>query len=560
MSLLGKTWILKNSDETLNVIAKLLKNRGIDSAEKAKGYFEGKLSDLHSPLLLKDMDKATERIKRALQNKEKIMVFGDYDVDGITATALLYNFLKKMGADVHYTLPHRENDGYGMKGYFMEQFKKDGIQLVVTVDCGTANLNEIELANRLGIDIVVTDHHSMPKILPPAVAVVNPKRPDCEYPNKDICGSSIAYKLVAQLASDLMEKSEAATYLRQQMGIVALGVIGDCMPLTGENRILVKEGLKSLLAGEQAGISALLTEAGIDLDKINSGVLAFQISPRINAAGRMDTPTHALELFLGNLEKAVTLNELNEKRKTMSRQFVAEAKAQIADPATPPNIVVVHSKDWRAGMLGLIASDMVEKFGRPSIAMQERETEYVASMRSINNFDITGHLREKAFPLFSAFGGHTMAGGFTLPKEHFGAFMKAVEDIARNDVDPSHFGGTLTIDCEIGANELSFETIAKLQHLEPFGSGNPSPTLLIRNVKILEIKTVGKAAEHLQFPIEYGDKTFRTIAFRFGQHFNKINPKLLHDLVVSLEANEWNGVKRLQLRIVDLKPSEQAPH
>lgn len=556
MSLLGKTWILKNSDNKLNVIAKLLQNRGIDSPEKAQAYFGGKLSDLHSPALLKDMDKAAERIKQALQKKEKIMVFGDYDVDGITATALLYGFLKKVGANVYYTLPHRENDGYGIKGYFIEQFKKDGIQLVVTVDCGTANLKEIELANQLGIDIVVTDHHSMPKTLPPAVAIVNPKRPDCEYPNKDICGSSIAYKLVAHLAPELMGEAEAKDYLREQMGIVALGVIGDCMPLKGENRILVKEGLKSLIAGEQAGISALLAEAGIDLDKINSGTLAFQISPRINAAGRMDTPTHALELFLGNMEKAVTLNELNEKRKTMAREFVTEAKAQIPDAKNPPNIVVVHSKNWRAGMLGLIASDMVEKFGRPSIAMQERETEYVASMRSVNQFDITGLLRLKAFPLFSAFGGHTMAGGFSLPKENFGEFMKVVEDIAKNDVDPKHFGGTLSIDCEIKADELSFETIGKMQHLEPFGSENPAPTLLIRNVKILEIKAVGKAAEHLQFPLEYGDKTFRAIAFRFGQHLDKIDPKKLHDMVVSLEANEWNGVKRLQLRIVDLKQSE----
>lgn len=557
MSLLGKTWILKNSDHTLNVIAKLLQNRGIDSPEKAQAYFGGKLSDLHSPALLKDMDKAAERIKEALRKKEKIMVFGDYDVDGITATALLYGFLKKVGADVHYTLPHRENDGYGIKSYFIEQFKKDGIQLVVTVDCGTANLKEIELANTLGIDIVVTDHHSMPKTLPPAVAIVNPKRPDCDYPNKDICGSSIAYKLVAHLAPELMGETAAKTYVSQQMGIVALGVIGDCMPLKGENRILVKEGLKSLIAGEQAGISALLAEAGIDLDKINSGTLAFQISPRINAAGRMDTPTHALELFLGNMEKAVTLNELNEKRKTMAREFVAEAKAQIPDAKNPPNIVVVHSKNWRAGMLGLIASDMVEKFGRPSIAMQEREHEYVASMRSVNQFDITGLLRQKAFPLFSAFGGHTMAGGFSLPKENFDAFMKVVEDIAKNDVDPKHFGGTLSIDCEIKADELSFETIAKMQHLEPFGSENPAPTLLIRNVKILEIKAVGKAAEHLQFPLEYGEKTFRAIAFRFGQHLAKIDPKKLHDMVVSLEANEWNGVKRLQLRIVDLKPSEK---
>jgi single-stranded-DNA-specific exonuclease len=555
MSLFGKTWIVKNSDGKLNVIAKLLQNRGIDSPEKAKTFFEGKLADLHSPALLMDMDKAADRIQSALKNKERIMVFGDYDVDGITATALLFGFLKKVGADVHYTLPHRENDGYGMKSYFIDQFKKDGIQLIVTVDCGTANLKEIELANSLGMDVVVTDHHSMPKTLPLAIAIVNPKRPDCPYPNKDICGSSIAFKLVSHLAMELMGETEAKAYLAKEMGLVAMGVIGDCMPVTGENRILVREGLKSLKAGDHEGVTALLTEAGIDLDKINSGVLAFQVSPRINAAGRMDTPNHALELFLGDLEKAVTLNELNEKRKTMARQFVDEAKAQI-DPSNPPNLVVVKSRNWRAGLLGLIASDLVERFGRPTIAMQEREHEYVASMRSINNFDITGHLRQKAGSLFSAFGGHTMAGGFSLPKENLEKFMEQVEAISKNHVDPSHFGGSIAIECEILPEEITFETVGKMQHLEPFGSENPEPKFLVKNVKILEIKGVGKNAEHLQIPIQIGDKSFRTIAFRFGQHLDKIDPKKLQDMIVNIETNVWNGNKRLQMRIVDIQPSK----
>jgi single-stranded-DNA-specific exonuclease len=556
MSLLGKKWVIKNTDEKLNVIAKLLQNRGINSPEKAAAFFEGKLADLHSPALLKDMDKAAERILSAVREKEKIMIFGDYDVDGITATALLYGFLKEVGAEVAYTLPNREHDGYGMKGYFIEQFKKDGIRLIVTVDCGTANLKEVELANQLGIDVVITDHHTMPKQLPPALAIVNPKRPDCPYPNKDICGSSIAFKLVSQLAPGLLGEAEAKTYLDRQLGLVALGVVGDCMPLKGENRILVREGLKNLMAGGHEGITALLAEAGIDLQKINSGVLAYQVSPRINAAGRMDIPNHAFDLLLGKLEKAVTLNELNEKRKAVAKQFVEEAKAQIADPLNPPNIVVVHSPHWNAGLLGLIASELVEKFGRPTIAMQEREHEFVASMRSINDFDITGLLRAKAGPLFTAFGGHTMAGGFSLPKTHFEEFLRHVKDISENHVDPKHFGGILSIDCEIKPEEMTFETVGKMLKLEPFGSENPEPKLLIKNAKILEIRSVGKNAEHLQIPVQYGDKMFRAIAFRFGQHLDKIDPKKLHDLVVHLETNEWNGQRRLQLRIVDLKPSQ----
>lgn len=284
--------------------------------------------------------------------------------------------------------------------------------------------------------------------------------------------------------------------------------------------------------------------------------MAYQVSPRINASGRMDTPNHAFELLLGQLEKAVTLNELNEQRKTMAKQYVEEAKVKIEDPGNPPNIIVVHSKKWRAGLLGLIASELVEFFGRPTIALQEKEKEYVASMRSINDFDITGLLREKAGHLFSAFGGHTMAGGFSLPKENFKEFMKQVEAIAKHHVDPKHFGGTLAIECEIKPEEINFEMMGKMQLLEPFGAENPEPKFLIKNAKILEVKSVGKNAEHLQIPIQLGDKSFRTIAFRFGAHLDKIDPKKLHDMVVHLETNEWNGNKRLQMRIVDIKQSQ----
>jgi len=244
MSLLGKKWVIQNEDTDLNVIAKLLKNRGIDTPEKAESFFNDGADQLHKPTLLKDMDKAVDRIKRGLERKERIMIFGDYDVDGITGAAILYDFFKKLDADIHSTLPHRENDGYGLKTYFIEQFKEQKVDLLITVDCGTSNLEEIKLANELGIDVVVTDHHTMPKELPPAVAIINPHQPDCDYPNKDICGSSLGYKLVQALAPDLMGDS-ADEYLENQLGIVSLGVIGDCMSLTGENRVLVREGLKS---------------------------------------------------------------------------------------------------------------------------------------------------------------------------------------------------------------------------------------------------------------------------------------------------------------------------
>lgn len=555
MSLLGKKWIVQNEDETLNVIAKLLKNRGIDSPEKAESFFRGDKSGLHSPDLLKDMDKAVKRIKEAIEKKEKIMIFGDYDVDGITGTAILYDFFKQIGADIHYTLPNREDDGYGMKPYFMERFKEQGVKLIITVDCGTSSLKEIELANELGMEVVVTDHHSMPKVLPPAVAIVNPHRPDCDYPNKEICGSSIAYKLVQALAPDYLGDA-AEAYLDKQISIVSLGVVGDCMALKGENRILVREGLKSLMAGNNPGILALLREASLPTNKITSTTIGFQIGPRINAAGRMDKPDHAFELLTGNLDKAKKLNELNLERREITKQYVEEAVAMLEGKGGVPNIIVLYSKGWRAGLLGLIASQISERYNRPTIAMQEKEEELVASMRSLNDFDITGVLRKEAHELFAAFGGHAMAGGFTLPIENLSTFLKRVESIGEKHIDPENFKGELAIDCEIAPHEISFETCQKLEHLEPFGQKNPEPTLLVKGVKILDLKPVGKNQEHLQFPLQIADKTFNAIAFRFGKHLDKINLALPHDIVFNLEINEWNGRRKLQLKVVDMKPSE----
>jgi single-stranded-DNA-specific exonuclease len=557
MSILGKKWIIRNSDDSLNIIAKLLKNRGIDSPEKAEWFFNGSLANLHDPALLKEMDKAVKRIKKAIENKEKIMIFGDYDVDGITATAILYDFLKKAGAEIHYTLPNREKDGYGLKEYFIKQFKDIGIGLIVTVDCGTSNFKEIKLANELGIDVVVTDHHSLPEKLPDAHAIVNPKQLECLYPNKDICGSSIAYKLVTALANDLWPKEKAEEYLDRQLGVVSLGVIGDCMALKGENRILVREGLKRLTDGKNEGVSALLEEANLSSENITSTTVGFQIGPRINAAGRMDDPNHAFELLIGNLEKAEILNHLNDKRRVITKKYIDEAVAEIEKMEHIPNIIVLKNKNWQSGLIGLVANGISEKYIRPTIVMQERENEFVGSMRSVNNFDITSCMREATGDLFIAFGGHAMAGGFTLAKENLDEFLKRVEKVGNEKINPDDFVRTLNIDCAIMPDELTFEVCGKINRLEPFGADNPEPILLIKNAKILGISPVGKDAEHLQFPIMHGNKTVNAIAFRFGKHLDKIVPNKSYDIACNIEVNEWKGNRKLQLKVVDLKQTEQ---
>lgn len=556
MSFLGKKWIIQNQDGGLDVVTKLLKNRNLDTEEKQRAFFEDGLDSLHDPFLFKDMKKAVDRIKKAIDSKEKIMIFGDYDVDGITSTVIVYDFFKRVGANVSYTLPNREKDGYGLKDYFIRRFKDEGVGLIVTVDCGTANLEEIKLANELGMEVIVTDHHDIPENLPPAYAIVNSRQTECKYPNKNISGSGIAYKLVTALAPYYFNEEQANEYLYKQLGIAALGLVADCMPLTEENRILTRHGLKSLEDGDHPGIKALLESAGVANQKITSITIGFYLGPRINAAGRLDTAQHAFEVLLGNTEKVSTLSKLNSRRQKMVQEFVNEAESEIEKIGKVPNVIVVSNPKWHVGTLGLIAGKICDGFFRPAIVMQERDDEFVASTRSLNDFDITSFLRKEAGDLFTAFGGHKLAGGFTLPKKNFNEFLKRVKKASVNCINPDEFHDNLAIDCEVKPHELTYETSKSITELEPFGSGNPEPTLIIKNTKILSVKPVGSRGEHLQFPIQYGDQKIQAIAFRFGEHIDKINPESEYDIAFNLEINEWKGYKKLQLRVVDLKQSD----
>lgn len=556
MSFLGKKWVIRNEKKELSLIDKMLENRDLKTEEEVYSFFNYSLNRLHDPFLLKDMKTAVERIKKAVEEHEKIMIFGDYDVDGTSATALLFDLLRKIGADVHYTLPDREHDGYGLKDYFIKKFAEEGVNLVITVDCGTANVEEVRLANELGLEVIVTDHHDLPKELPKAYALINPRQPDCTYPNKELSGSGVAFKLISALVPFYFDEETTAKYLYAQMGIAVLGLIADCMKLTGENRVLTNNGLKSLSEGNHAGIRALLEEARLDTTKITSTTVGYFLGPRINAAGRLDSAIHALELLLGNIEKVATLSDLNTKRQTMVKKFVEEAKKQVMESKGSNHIIMVSSPDWNAGTLGLIAGKMCDLYHRPTIAMQEKEGEFVASCRSLNVFDITAFLRTEAGELFTSCGGHMLAGGFVLPKENKAKLFKVIEEKAGEYIDLNTFHGTLELECEVDGEELSFAVSENIRKFEPFGNGNPEPTLLIRNVQINDIKTVGKQGEHLQFPVKLGDKKFQAIAFRFGEHLDKIKSENTYDIAFNLEVNEWAGRKKLQLRVVDLKENK----
>ncbi|MFH0837878.1 MAG: single-stranded-DNA-specific exonuclease RecJ [Patescibacteria group bacterium] len=556
MSFLGKKWVIQNEKKELGLINKMLENRGLKTDEDVYSFFNYSLKKLYDPFLLKDMKKAAERIKKAVESQEKIMVFGDYDVDGTSATALVYDMLQKVGANAHYTLPDREKDGYGLKDYFIRRFSDEGVNLIITVDCGTANVDEVKLARELGIDVIVTDHHDVPEVLPEPYALINAKQPDCDYPNKELSGSAVAFKLVSALAPFYFDEETTEKYLYRQMGIAVLGLIADCMKLTGENRVLTNNGLKSLSEGNHSGIKALMEEAGADADKVTSTTVGFVLGPRINAAGRLDTAEHALQLLLGDTEKAHTLGKLNSKRQTMVKRFTEEAVEKVKNSEGGNHIIVVSSPEWSAGTLGLIAGKMCDLFHRPCIAMQEKDDEYVASCRSLNDFDITAFLRKEAGGLFTSCGGHMLAGGFTLPKGNKDKLMKIIGEKSGGYIDPENFYSLLELECEINPEELSFDISGKIKKFEPFGNGNPEPTLVVKNAQILSVKQVGKQGEHLQFPVIIGDQKIQAIAFRFSEHLDKIKPENNYDIAFNLEVNEWQGYKKLQLRVVDLKETE----
>ena len=553
MSFIGKKWRLKNENQELNLVDKMLENRGLLTDEERYSFFNYSLNKLHDPFLLKDMQKAVNRLKEAIKNEEKIMIFGDYDVDGTSATAILYDFFQKVGADIHYCLPNREHDGYGLKDYFIRQFKEEKVDIVITVDCGTANVKEVALANELGITMIVTDHHDVPEVLPQPYALINPRQKDCNYPNKQLSGSAVAYKLICALVPDYFEPQIAEKYLYDQMGLAVLGLVADCMDLVGENRILTNNGLKSLAQGNHVGIKALLEASGMNCNDISSSTIGFFIGPHINAAGRLDKADHALELLLGNIEKVPVLMELNQKRKEIVENFVREATDQIKNMSELPRVIVVSSKEWNAGTLGLIAGRMCEKFSRPVIAMQEKSEEFVASCRSLNNFDITAFLREEAGELFTNVGGHMLAGGFSLPKKNREELERRIEEAASKYIDIAHFHGNLELEGEIKAEELNFSTNHKLNKFEPFGNGNPAPTFVLRNTQIPTVDAMGKNGEHLRFAVKLENQKFNAIAFRFAEHLDKIRPDKNYDIAFTLEVNEWRGTKKLQLRVVDLK-------
>lgn len=564
MSVLGKKWIIKNEDNDQNTIQKILRNRGLDDPELAKTFLESNFKKgFHNPFLMKDMGKAVDRIKKAVAKNERIMIFGDYDVDGISGTAILMHTLKQIGARVSYRLPHRVEDGYGLSEKFIHEFAGLEVKLIVTVDCGISCEKQIAIAAEYGIDVIVTDHHSIPENIPDkAYAILHPLQQNCEYPFKGLTGAGVAFKLASALVTDHFIGEERDNYLYSLLDLASLGTVADIGPLTDENRIIVKYGLDALQKTKWLGLSYLKQYCGIhENEKLDIKVLGFQLGPRINAAGRIDHPYYALQLLLHDKadEKgkllAEHLEKLNQKRQQMVFEALEGLENYFITQKDAPKIFIAWNKDWHVGILGLLANKVAERYNAPAIILQDFGEHCVASARGPEHFNIVEALREHGH-LLENFGGHAQAAGFTIKKDNLEEFKTAMEEYARAKLEQHIVRQDLFIDCELLESDINVQLLKVLELLSPYGVGNEQPLFLLKNIAPSFIKKVGKEQKHIHFRAQLPERHFPVIGFKLGM----FEPYLLKhqkiDLVCYLEENRWKGEKYLQLRAVDLRRSE----
>lgn len=559
MSLLNKTWLIKLRDPSRDVLTKIYENRGILSAHDREAFLLPAPEEcIHDPFLMEDMEKAVERIDQAIKNKERIVIFGDYDADGVTATAVLVRMLKKIGAQVSYRIPHRLKDGYSLKNYFLDELKELDVKVLITVDNGIAAAREIAYANELGMDIIVTDHHTPPSKdkLPKAVATLNPKLEGCPYPFKELSGSGVALKLAEALGSAfILDKKERDNFIRILYQIAIIGLIADCTPLIGENRAMVKIGLQSMRQEPIRGLEKLMEIAGVDPKTLNAIGIAFMIAPRLNAAGRLDSAYEALHLFLNTTETvdeiAKKLHDLNAERRTVTEEFNKEAHLLLAEQDHTQKMIIVDSPNWNSGINGLIASRLVEKYAKPVIVLADKGDDLVASCRSIEEFNIIAALTEVS-DLFEHFGGHPGAAGFSIKKEKYADLRKRLFDIAQRELADTVLKGKIRLECDISLSEISWDVFDEMMRLEPFGIGNEKPTFILENTILEQVKTMGQEGKHLSFQLPGG---IRGVGFNFGEFAGEMRDKSL-DIAFQLDINEWQGKKSLQVRLVDGRESD----
>lgn len=560
----GAQWKVINRNFEADIIDRILENRGLaDPVDKEIFLNPDYSNHLHSPYLLKDMKTAVERILTALRKKEKIIIFGDYDADGVTATALLYDFFHHLGANFDFILPHRLNDGYGVTPSGIQKAKKAGASVIVTVDNGISALSAAEEAKRSGIDLIITDHHQQGSELPDAVAVVNPNRHDCAYPFKQISGVGVAYKLVTALAEKALTPGDAESFLKWSLDLVAMGTVADIMPLVDENRVFVYYGLKVIAKAKRPGIRALLQGSGPSHHTINTMTIGYQLGPRINAAGRLEKADIALKLLIASdydkaLQLSKSLDEVNQKRQELTLKALEEAEASID---LKEKLLIVSSPHWHPGIIGLVAGKLCEKYNRPVMAFSHIEDEqiYKGSARSPEFFDITEAMMSLDQYLDSV-GGHRQAGGCTVKSDNFASFCRDIKQYAHHILQDSTTMHHFNAETILQPGEINLPTWKKLNCLAPFGQENPNPLFLIENVEILQMRAVGFQERHLQLRLKNSNEIISAIGFGLGDYKRHLQHGQIIDLMAELSENNWNNQKNVQLIIKDIRPASRENH
>ncbi|HYK45272.1 MAG TPA: single-stranded-DNA-specific exonuclease RecJ [Parafilimonas sp.] len=549
----NKVTDLQNSLRISRTLCRVLVQRGVHNFERAHDFFRPKLSHLHDPWLMKDMLKAVNRIQSAIKNNERILVFGDYDVDGTTAVACIYQFLQAIHPNVSFYIPHRYREGYGVSLAGIEFASANGYSLIISLDCGIKSTELVEHAKELGIDFIICDHHLPDEDLPNAVAVLDPKQKDCGYPYKELCGCGVAFKLMQALAEELKLPEES--YLKF-IDLVAVAIAADIVPIDGENRVLAFFGLKKVNENPAVSLKALLQLAGMQRH-IHINGLVFIVAPRINAAGRMDDARKAVQLFIEQdynkaLEYAGMLHNDNTERKEADTSITDEALLLIENDliSKDKKTTVVYKETWHKGVVGIVASRLIENYYRPTVVLTKSGDVIAGSARSVPGFNLYEAIHACREHLLG-YGGHFAAAGLSMQEEKLPAFIDSFEKIVSETIHADLLVPEIVIDAELNFRDITDPFLNIIDQMEPFGPGNLRPVFITRNVRDTGYSKILKD-QHIRFVLQQHDRIFTGIGFNMVNKFDLLKQNLPLNVVYTLDWNEWNGERLIQLKIIDL--------
>ena len=544
---------LVNNSGFSPLIVQLLYNRGISKPEQFQSFLAGDRSLADNPFQLPDMHRAVARVYQALLSGENIGIYGDFDADGITATVALVHGLSALEGKAVPYIPHRQTEGHGLTTSVLKNLYQQGISLVITVDCGITDVLQVKKAMKMGLDIIITDHHNPLPETPDAIAVVDPKLTGSAYPFSQLAGVGVAFKLLQALFQSIGKEEQ----LDMVMDMVAIGTIADMSPLVGENRYLVKEGLKLINTTPRPGIKELMNQTGINIGSLDAEKISWVIAPCLNAAGRLADGLTGYNLLMTDLpqqahELAIWLVQINGERQRLTATTLAMAREQVIAQGLPL-LLIADDKDYPIGIAGLVAGRLSEEFYRPSIVIQTGEKVSHASCRSIPEFDILSALNQFSH-LFSRYGGHSQAAGFTLPTRNLPRLQQELSQLVAEQLAGVELRTHLDIDVQVALPDLGGDTYQTTQLLAPFGIGNPMPTFLSRGVEVLERRTMGNGGEHLRLKLRQGGTVWDGVGFRLGSYLSELSS--LVDIVYNLEIDRWGGKEQLRLNILDFAASE----